>query len=208
MMTGAPGSFLDESSCAGRENLDIAHVERYDAQEDASAASEVALLQSLGLACDSLVVEFGAGIGQFAVEVASGCARVTAVDVSEPMLTRLRSKLADHGVSNVEIIRGRLPNLRACRTPGGLHLLALCPASPTRFLEGARTQPASPDAQSGWRAAGCGMSSTSSLPRTPRPVSRLGARPAATLLRPSGAAQSLRSTSATSTPHSPVSLSR
>jgi hypothetical protein len=64
------GWFLDESSCAGRENLDTAHVERYDTKEDASAASEVALLQSLGLERDSLVVEFGAGTGQFTVE---GC---------------------------------------------------------------------------------------------------------------------------------------
>lgn len=99
------GWFLDESSCAGRENLDTAHVERYDAKENASAASEVALLQSLGLGRDSLVVEFGAGTGQFTLEVASACARVIAVDVSEPMLTRLRSKVADHGVSNVEVIR-------------------------------------------------------------------------------------------------------
>jgi SAM-dependent methyltransferase len=105
MTAGAPGWFLDESSAAGRENLDSAHVGRYDAKEDASAASEVALLQSLGLAGDSLVVEFGAGTGQFTVEVASACARVIAVDVSEPMLARLRSKLADLGVSNVEVIR-------------------------------------------------------------------------------------------------------
>jgi ubiquinone/menaquinone biosynthesis C-methylase UbiE len=105
MTAGAPGWFVDESSCAGRENLDRAHVERYDAKEDASATIEVALLQGLGLTRDSLVVEFGAGTGQFTVEVASACARVIAVDVSEPMLARLRSKVADGGVSNVEVIR-------------------------------------------------------------------------------------------------------
>jgi ubiquinone/menaquinone biosynthesis C-methylase UbiE len=105
MTAGAPGWFLDESCYAGRENLDRAHVERYDAKEDASAASEVALLQDVGLAHDSLVVEFGAGTGQFTVEVAPACARVIAVDVSEPMLTRLRSKIADLGLSNVEVVR-------------------------------------------------------------------------------------------------------
>jgi ubiquinone/menaquinone biosynthesis C-methylase UbiE len=105
MTAGAPGWFLDESSYAGRENLDEAHVERYDTKEDASAASEVALLQDFGLAGDSLVVEFGAGTGQFTVEVAPACARVIAVDVSEPMLTRLRSKIADLGVGNVEVVR-------------------------------------------------------------------------------------------------------
>lgn len=105
MTAGAPGWFLDESRYAGRENLDRAHVERYDAREDASAASEVALLQDVGLARDSLIVEFGAGTGQFTVEVAPACARVIAVDVSEPMLTRLRSKIADLGVGNVEVVQ-------------------------------------------------------------------------------------------------------
>lgn len=105
MTAGAPGWFLDESRYAGRENLDRAHVERYDAKEDASATSEVALLQDVGLARDSLVVEFGAGTGQFTAEVAPACARVIAVDVSEPMLTRLRSKIADLGVGNVEVVR-------------------------------------------------------------------------------------------------------
>jgi ubiquinone/menaquinone biosynthesis C-methylase UbiE len=105
MTAGAPGWFLDELCYAGRENLDRAHVERYDTKEDASAASEVALLRDFGLARDSLVVEFGAGTGQFTVEVAPSCARVIAVDVSAPMLTRLRSKIADLGMSNVEVIR-------------------------------------------------------------------------------------------------------
>jgi ubiquinone/menaquinone biosynthesis C-methylase UbiE len=105
MTASAPNWFLEELSYAGRENLDRAHVECYDAKEDASAASEVALLRDLGLARDSLVVEFGAGTGQFTVEVAPACAQVIAVDVSEPMLTRLHSKIADLGVSNVEIVR-------------------------------------------------------------------------------------------------------
>lgn len=42
---------------------------------------------------------------RFPVEVASACERVIAVDVSEPMLARLCSKVADRGVSNVEVIR-------------------------------------------------------------------------------------------------------
>jgi hypothetical protein len=45
-----PGWLLDELSYAGRENLDAEHVARYDAKEDASAAAEVALLESVGWA--------------------------------------------------------------------------------------------------------------------------------------------------------------
>jgi ubiquinone/menaquinone biosynthesis C-methylase UbiE len=103
--SSAPGWFIDELSYAGRENLDPGHVARYDAKEDASATSEVALLQGMGLTRDSLVLEFGAGTGQFSVQVAPVCARVIAVDVSEPMLDQLRTKVAGLGLSNVEIVR-------------------------------------------------------------------------------------------------------
>jgi SAM-dependent methyltransferase len=100
-----PGWLLDELGHAGRENLDPGHVARYDAKEDASAAEEVALLRSMGLTADSLVVELGAGTGQFSVEVAPACARAIAVDVSEPMLDRLRAKVAERGLTNVEVVR-------------------------------------------------------------------------------------------------------
>lgn len=96
---------IDESRHAGRENLDPAHAARYDAKEDASAAGEVALLESLGLTRSSLVVEFGAGTGQFSVAVAQACERVIAVDVSEAMLGELRAKAEALHVSNVELVR-------------------------------------------------------------------------------------------------------
>ncbi len=100
-----PGWLIDELSYAGRENLDEDHVARYDAKEDASATSEVALLVDMGLTRGSLVVELGAGTGQFSVEVAPACAQVIAVDISGPMLDRLRSKIGDLGLNNVEIVR-------------------------------------------------------------------------------------------------------
>jgi SAM-dependent methyltransferase len=97
--------FLGELGYAGRENLDAAHVARYDAKEDASAAGEVALVTSMGIAGDSLVVEFGAGTGQFTVEIAQKCDRVIAVDVSALMLEELRGKIARLRLSNVEVVR-------------------------------------------------------------------------------------------------------
>jgi ubiquinone/menaquinone biosynthesis C-methylase UbiE len=101
----APGWFLDELAHAGRENLDPDHVARYDAKEDASAASEVALLEELGLTRESVVVEFGAGTGQFTVAVSPACARVIAVDVSGAMLGRLQAKVSERGLDNVEVVR-------------------------------------------------------------------------------------------------------
>jgi ubiquinone/menaquinone biosynthesis C-methylase UbiE len=97
------GWMLDETASAGRENLDADHVARYDAKEDLGAAEELAICMSLGLARESTVIDMGAGTGQFTLAAAPQCARVVAVDVSEVMLRRLRAKVADAGLTNVEL---------------------------------------------------------------------------------------------------------
>ena len=101
----APAWFIDELDYAGRENLDAGHVARYDAKEDASAVSEVALLQGLGLSRASQVVEFGPGTGQFSVEVAPACARLIAVDVSALMLDQLQAKATALGLTNIDVVQ-------------------------------------------------------------------------------------------------------
>jgi ubiquinone/menaquinone biosynthesis C-methylase UbiE len=98
-----PGWLLDEVASAGRENLDPEQVSRYDGKEDAGASAEVALLCGLGLSKDSVVIDMGAGTGQFALAVAARCARVVAVDVSSVMLDRLRAKITTAGVSNIGV---------------------------------------------------------------------------------------------------------
>lgn len=100
----APGWVLDEAGSAGRENLDIEHVARYDQKEDAHGPEEVELLKRLGLNDESVVVELGAGTGQFTLAVAPHCARVFGVDVSPLMLDRLRSKVAAQGLTNVSVV--------------------------------------------------------------------------------------------------------
>ena len=97
---------LDELASAGRENLDPAHVARYDEKEDASAGAEVALLERLGMDGGSTVVEIGPGTGQFTLAAAPRCGRLVAVDVSEPMLAALREKLEAGGLGErVEVVR-------------------------------------------------------------------------------------------------------
>lgn len=106
MTTGPrPGWLLDEVASAGRENLDAEHVARYDAKEDAGAADEVALLRRWGLDERSVVVDLGAGTGQFTLAVAPACARVVAVDVSPAMLAALRARVAATGLGNVEVVQ-------------------------------------------------------------------------------------------------------
>lgn len=100
-----PGWLLDEVASAGRENLDVAHVARYDAKEDAGAAEDVALLRRIGLTASSVVVDLGAGTGQFSLAVAPYCARVVAVDVSPVMLDELRAKVGDARSGHVEVVQ-------------------------------------------------------------------------------------------------------
>ena len=100
-----PGWLLDEMASAGRENLDASHVARYDAKMDAGAADEVALLRELGLDRESVVVDMGAGTGQFAITAASTCARVVAVDVSPVMLDSLRAKVSAAQLTNVDVVQ-------------------------------------------------------------------------------------------------------
>ncbi len=99
-----PGWLLDELANAGRENLDPAHVERYDGKMDARAAEEVELLRSRGLDASSVVVELGCGTGQFALAAAPLCRRMVAVDVSPHMRETLRRKRDDADLGNVEIV--------------------------------------------------------------------------------------------------------
>lgn len=99
-----PGWLLDEVASAGRENLDPGHVSRYDTKEDAEAAAEVAAVRRLGLTPESVVVDVGAGTGQFTLAVAPSCARVVAVDVSPVMLDALRANVARAGLDNVEVV--------------------------------------------------------------------------------------------------------
>ena len=98
-----PGWLLDELANAGRENLDPAHVERYDGKMDARAAEEIELLRSRGLDASSVVIDLGCGTGQFALAAASLCRRVVAVDVSRLMRETLRRKRDDADLSNLEI---------------------------------------------------------------------------------------------------------
>lgn len=99
-----PGWALDEVDSAGRENLDAQHVARYDAKEDAGAAEEVVMLQSHGLDSDARVVDLGAGTGQFTLAAAPVCTQIVAVDVSPIMLARLRAKVAEADLRNVEVV--------------------------------------------------------------------------------------------------------
>lgn len=105
MQSASPDWMIDELSTAGRENLDSEHAVRYDDKEDAQAEAEVDLLCTLGLDDQSLLVDLGAGTGQFALAAARRCGRVVAVDVSPVMLEVLQRKAQSSGLENLDVVR-------------------------------------------------------------------------------------------------------
>ncbi|MEA2235020.1 MAG: hypothetical protein QOD83_4836 [Solirubrobacteraceae bacterium] len=97
--------WLDEREYAGREHFDERHARRYDSKMDARAAEEICLLQEAGvLDRTSLVVDIGAGSGQFALAAAPACRRVVAVDISPIMLRRLAENIDRCALSNIEVV--------------------------------------------------------------------------------------------------------
>lgn len=95
---------LNEAQSAGKENLDVDHVSKYDQKEDASAEAELEFLKNHGLKDQSVIIDFGCGTGQFTIAAASYCNRVIAVDVSEVMIQQLKSKVTSARLNNVEIV--------------------------------------------------------------------------------------------------------
>lgn len=100
-----PGWMLNELASAGRENLDPAHVSRYDLIEDADAHEEVELLVQLGMGPKSLLIDIGAGTGQFAIAASPFCGRVIAADISPAMLQALEAKLDAVRLDNVNVVK-------------------------------------------------------------------------------------------------------
>src|SRR2546430_11255410 len=88
----APTWELDELSHAGQEHLDATYVAGYDQKSLTDWSEDVAELQALGIGASSTVVDLGAGTGTFAEAIAPHVQRVVAVDVSEPMVAKMRER--------------------------------------------------------------------------------------------------------------------
>jgi ubiquinone/menaquinone biosynthesis C-methylase UbiE len=103
VLTGQESWVPNEALTAGRENLDPAHVARYDGKEHGSANAESELMRSR-FPSGATVIDIGAGTGQFAVAASRWASRVVAVDVSPVMLDGLRTKVSNAAVRNVECV--------------------------------------------------------------------------------------------------------
>ena len=90
--TPQPEWVLDELAHAGLEHLDPAYVAEYDRKSPTDWTEDIRKLQGMGIGAQSTVVDLGAGTGQFALAIAPYVRRVIAVDVSAPMVARLRER--------------------------------------------------------------------------------------------------------------------
>ena len=95
---------LDELAHAGPEHLDEAFIAGYDRKQGYPDPEEdLAAFEASGLDASSVIVDLGAGTGQFAVPAARRFGRVIAADVSPAMLAAVRGKAA--GLDNLTCVR-------------------------------------------------------------------------------------------------------
>lgn len=105
---GGTGSswWIDETAHVGRENVDAGHIARYDDKMQPDLTPEVELLVRLGIGPGSVVVDIGAGTGQFVARAARLGCRLIAVDPSPPMLARLTTRVTALGSDAVQVVHG------------------------------------------------------------------------------------------------------
>jgi ubiquinone/menaquinone biosynthesis C-methylase UbiE len=94
----------DEFKHIGVDFADPQQVQTYDARQKTSLERAAQLVQRWGIRSGDVVIEYGSGTGAFALAAAMRAARVTAVDISRPMLDYARSKAQQLGVMNVSFV--------------------------------------------------------------------------------------------------------
>ncbi|WP_181767319.1 class I SAM-dependent methyltransferase [Streptomyces albidus (ex Kaewkla and Franco 2022)] len=98
---------LDELAHAGPEHLDAHFIAGFDVKQGhPDPGPDIALLLAHGLSEHSVVVDFGAGTGQFAVPAARHFGRVVAAEISPAMRDVLRGRATSEGLASLECAPG------------------------------------------------------------------------------------------------------
>lgn len=104
-MIETPAWYYDEFKQIGTDYACIDEVRQYDErmQNLRDISKETAgVIEQLGIASESILVEFGCGTGELAIAAARLCRKVHAVDISQLMLDYAGSKAETRGVDNIE----------------------------------------------------------------------------------------------------------
>ncbi len=80
---------------------DARHADFRDVEQES-----IAVLDTLGVGKEDVLIDFGAGTGTFALQAALRCAAVHAVDVSRAMLDYAKNKAEQAGISNIKFHHG------------------------------------------------------------------------------------------------------
>lgn len=95
----------NEFKQVGKDYSKQAEVAVYDSSHsdfrDVTAENS-AIIDRLDLKKDHTIIDFGSGTGAFAIQAASHCDKVIAIDVSEAMIELANEKAEKAGVSNIE----------------------------------------------------------------------------------------------------------
>lgn len=95
----------NEFKQVGKDYSKQAEVQLYDSSHadfrDVTAENN-AILNLLDVKKDHTIIDFGSGTGAFAIQAASRCKNVLAVDVSKAMIECATQKVKKAGISNVE----------------------------------------------------------------------------------------------------------
>ena len=96
---------LDESAHAGPEHFDSGFVSGYDSKQGYPDPTEdIDLFARYGLGPTSVILDLGAGTGQFSLAAARQFGSVRAIDVSGRMLGLLRDRAAATNLANLDCI--------------------------------------------------------------------------------------------------------
>ncbi len=100
-----PAWHYDEFTQVGKDYALPEEAEVYDASHSQFRDIEKendTILEAIGIGAGDVLIEFGTGTGNFAIQAAGRCARVDAVDVSEAMLDKARAKALKADVTNID----------------------------------------------------------------------------------------------------------
>lgn len=95
----------DDLRQVGVDFGDPGQVATYDDRQQADPTADRALLDRLDVRAGQYLADIGCGTGIFACEAARRAARVTAVDISEAMLSHVRVRAAAEGLTNIQTTR-------------------------------------------------------------------------------------------------------
>ncbi|MCK9614692.1 MAG: class I SAM-dependent methyltransferase [Candidatus Omnitrophica bacterium] len=90
---------IDYSDIEIIKKYDVAHQKFRNYKEEANH-----IVKLLNLMPNDTIIDIGCGTGAFAINAASRCKKVIAVDVSEGMLNLLREKAKEKKINNIETI--------------------------------------------------------------------------------------------------------